>query len=238
MSARKVLFVVHSEAPSPGNVADGLQALGYETVHCCPMLGDALPVLVDGQPEGFAGTVVFGGPQLISKEGGSGYLRDEISWIGEQTRADAPLFGICLGAQMIAASYGAAVGPHPEGVREIGFHEVRSLPAGRDLFPKDGLYYQWHREGFELPPGAVHMATGGDYPNQAFQMGKQVLGIQFHPEMTAKTIETWVTSEVGAPQLSMRGAQAADEQRRLAPVCIPAMRQWLAAFLDSWIGPA
>jgi len=239
MSSRKVLLVVHSEQANPGNVAEGLHALGYETIQCCPMLGDDLPPLgEDGRPHGFRATVVFGGPQLISEEGGNGYLREEIEWTGLQVRADAPVLGICLGSQMIAASLGHAVGPHPEGVREIGFHPVRATPAGRDMFPDDALFYQWHREGFELPHGAVHLATGDAYPNQAFALGSNVFGIQFHPEITEETVEAWVTSELGAPQLTMRGAQLADEQRRLAPDCIAGMRRWLAPFLENWIGPA
>ena len=234
----KVLLVVHSEHANPGNVEDGIRALGYETERCCPMLGDTLPAIVGGRPDGYVAAVVFGGPQLISEEGGQGYIREEIEWVGAQARADAPLLGICLGAQMIAASFGCTVGPHPDGVREIGFHTVRALPAGAGLFDDEALFYQWHREGFEMPPGAVPLATADDYPNQAFQLGANVYGIQFHPEITAATVEMWITSERGAPQLTMRGAQSADEQRRLAPECIADMRRWLAPFLDRWIGPA
>ena len=231
----KVLFITHSEAASPGNIDVGIKALGFETVICCPMLGDRLPSLKNGKPEEFIATVVFGGPQLISQEGKTGYLLDEIQWVGEQVRSNSPLLGICLGAQIIAASYGCTVGPHTDGVREIGFHPVRGLPAGQDIFLEETLFYQWHREGFELPSESTLLATNETFPNQAFSIGSRVYGIQFHPEITLETMERWITSEQGAPQLSLPGAQSAVLQRELAPKSIHQMKCWLQPFLNRWL---
>jgi len=231
----KVLFITHSEAADPGNVRECINSLGYETICLCPMLGDKLPLISGGNPQGFDATVVFGGPQLISEDANVNYIYDEIEWIRSLVKSDSKLLGICLGAQMIAASYGCLVGPHPEKVREIGFHNVKSLPEGQDYFNDNLLFYQWHREGFELPKEAILLATGDTYPNQAFKVGENVFGIQFHPEITLETMERWITSEKGAPQLILPGAQSAREQRKLAKKCIRDMKLWLMPFLQKWL---
>ena len=232
----KILFITHSEAANPGNFETELNSLGFDTEICCPMIGDNLPSLQNGHPEGFSATVIFGGPQLLSEESHISYLSKEIQWVGEQAKSDAPVLGVCLGAQMIAASYGCRVGPHPDGLREIGFHTVRALPPGKKLFPDESLFYQWHREGFELPKESILLATNDIFPNQAFRLGHNVYGIQFHPEITKETMEYWITSERGAPQLDLPGAQPAKLQRKLADKSINQMKIWLQPFLIGWLG--
>jgi len=199
------------------------------------MLGDNLPRLIAGKPEEFSATVIFGGPQLISQDSNIGYIKEEIEWIGEQVKCDSPLLGICLGAQMISASLGYAVGPHPQGLREIGFHSVRPTPEGKEFFPSEALFYQWHREGFELPKDSRLLATGDIYQNQAFSLGSSVFGLQFHPEITVETINKWITSVRGAPQLNRPEAQAADQQRLLASKCVLEVKKWLPPFLKKWL---
>ncbi len=239
MSQDRIIFITHSEHADPGPVAEALQALGYDTKICCPFLGDSLPRLEAGRPEGYAGSVVFGGAQMVGDAAGLDFLAAELDWVGEQMDSGAPFFGICLGAQMMAHTLGAKVWQYEEEIREIGYHEVNATAAGRELFPERLFAYQWHRQGFDLPAGAELLATGGDtFYNQAFRYGENAYGIQFHPEMYPKTMERWITSETGGPQLGLPGAQTADEQRAQAPVHNPAMRRWLDAFVNSWLGPA
>ena len=107
---------------------------------------------------------------------------------------------------------------------------------GRGLFPERLLAYQWHREGFDLPRGAELLATGaGPFHNQAFRFGRNAYGVQFHPEMIPRTMERWVTSEKGAPQLSLPGAQPATQQRAEAPQHDPVGRRRLEKFLSVWL---
>lgn len=238
MAEKRVVLVTHSEHAAPGPVANELEQLGYVTEKCCPLLGDTLPPLENGRPDGYTAVVVFGGPMCVGDAPEMPFLQDEMKWVAGQLESGAPLLGICLGAQMIAKALGAEVGPHPEGVREIGYYPLRATDAGRALFPQRLTAYQWHREGFELPEGATLLAEGDAFRNQAFRYGERTYGIQFHPEMMPETLERWVTSEKGAPQLTMPVAQPADEQRAAAPKHDPAVRAWLRRFLDTWVGPA
>src|SRR3546814_6217879 len=64
--------------------------------------------------------------------------------------------------------------------------------GAEDLFEHSRFFFQWHREGFEVPRGATVLATGsGAFPNQAFRVGDNAYGLQFHPEMTLAMIHRW-----------------------------------------------
>ena len=238
MQGGSVIFITHSEHADPGAVAAALQARGYETEICSPFLGDTLPPLKDGKPEGYVAAIVLGGAMGVNDADEMDFIADELAWVGGLLENGALLLGICLGAQMIAHALGAKVWEHPDGAREIGYHEINATPVGRGLFPERLTAYQWHREGFDLPPGADLLATGGDtFHNQAFRYGRNAFGVQFHPEMIPQTMERWVTSEKGAPQLGLPGAQPAAQQRTEAPRHDPVVRRWLENFLSVWLGP-
>ena len=236
MTHGRIIFITHSEHADPGAVADGLHARGFNADICCPLLGDSLPSIAAGKPEGYDGAVVFGGAMGVGDAAEMTFLAEEIEWVSALLEHDTPLLGICLGAQMMAYALGAQVWEHPEEIREIGYHEVNATPAGLDLFPKRLIAYQWHREGFEMPGSAELLATGnGGFRNQAFRHGENGYAVQFHPEMTPRTMERWVTSEKGAPQLGLPGAQQADVHRAEAPKHDPVMRRWLEGFLNVWL---
>src|SRR5262245_7856016 len=200
---KRVLIIVHQEHSNPGRVAELLEARGCALDRRCPNLGDPLPD--DLSP--YAASVLFGGPQSANDDHLPG-VRAELDWL-ERTAlpADAPLLGICLGAQMIARVLGAKVGPHPGGLVEIGYHPVYPTAAGQTYFDGPTLFYQWHRETFEIPAGAVHLAHNDAFDAQAFRYSRQVYGIEFHPEMTLSMIERWSASEKGSEMLTLLGGQ-------------------------------
>lgn len=236
MSRPVILFVTHSEHADPGAVGEALERQGYRTRKCCPMLGEALPRLQGGRADGASAVVVFGGPQCVSEIDQHPYLRDEIAWIGALVKAGAPVLGICLGAQLIASALGAKVGPHPEGLREIGYHPIDPAGEGRSMLEPGFHAYHWHREGFDLPEGAELLATGRMFRNQAFRLGRAAYALQFHPEMTRTIMERWITSEKGAPQLDRPEAQPAHAQRAAAATHEPRVHAWLDRFLRQWLG--
>ena len=54
---------------------------------------------------------------------------------------------------------------------------------------------QWHSETFEIPKGAIHLAENSVCRNQMYQIGSNVLGFQFHPEMTPKVLNLLLENE-------------------------------------------
>lgn len=112
--------------------------------------------------------------------------------LGEALRRQLPVFGICLGAELLAQVAGAAANPCPP---EWGYHEVVLTPAASGdallgALPERFGVFQAHNFGFDLPAGAVELAhlDGGV---QAFRVGDSAWGVQFHPEPTLAMLDGW-----------------------------------------------
>ena len=161
------------------------------------------------------------------------HVSAELDWL-ERTALPAatPLLGICLGAQMIARVLGSRVGPHPDGLVEIGWHPVYPTAGGAPYFESATMFYQWHRETFEIPAGAMHLAHNDAFDAQAFRYDGHVYGIEFHPEMTLGMIERWTASEKGAPMLALPGAQPREVQLEGFRQYAIITDRWLERFLD------
>ena len=229
---KTVLIVVHQEHSTPGKVGEFLTRRGYTLDRRCPNLGDSLPKDLSN----YAAAVVFGGP-MSANDDHMGGIKAELDWLDRTALpSDCPMVGICLGAQEIARVLGAKVGPHPDGLVEIGYAEVAPTGACTSFMNERTIFYQWHSETFEIPKDAAHLAENDPFPGQAFRFGDRVYGIEFHPEMTREMIERWSTSENGAPKIERfkdKGAQPRDAQLRDYARHAPASDRWLDHFLDS-----
>lgn len=232
-SIRDVLIVVHQENSTPGRVGEFLVERGYRLDRRCPCLGDPLPEDLSQ----YAAAIVFGGPQSANDCHLPGILA-ELHWLERHALpAGLPLLGICLGAQEIARVLGAKVGPHPEGLVEIGYFPVSPTAQARGFLDETTSFYQWHSETFEVPAEAVHLAESETFPGQAFRYGSRVYAIEFHPEITRDMIDRWCTSERGSKKLALPGARphaahVADHQRHVDDT-----GRWLSWFLDGCFLP-
>ena len=129
--------------------------------------------------------VVMGGPMSVNDEARRPWLAQEKRFIRQAIEGGKPVLGICLGAQLIARALGARVYPNRE--KEIGWFPVQGVASARGelfQFPEAMEVFHWHGETFDLPPGAVHLARSEGCENQAFQLGRSVIGLQFHLETT------------------------------------------------------
>jgi GMP synthase (glutamine-hydrolysing) len=143
----------------------------------------------------YHGLVVLGGPMNVDQSAAYPHLVTEIAAIREALRLKVPVLGICLGAQLLAAALGARVRPNP--VREIGWYRLQpAAPAGDDRlfrhFDGSQHVFQWHAYTFELPPGAVHLASTSSCEHQAFRFGERAYGLQFHLEADEALIQRWL----------------------------------------------
>jgi GMP synthase (glutamine-hydrolysing) len=222
----RILSVVHQAHSTAGRVGEILTARGYELDRRCPSLGDPLPQSLEGHD----GVVIFGGPMSANDDQLPG-IRAELDWLPTALAAGRPVLGICLGAQLIARALGARVGPHVEGLVEIGYYQVRPTPGGRSYFDGPTMFYQWHAESFDLPQGCVHLAESDSCRNQAFRYDDQVFGIEFHPEMTREMVDRWSSSPNGAPKLSLPGAQPREAHLEGYERYAAGSDRWLTRFL-------
>ena len=153
----------------------------------------------------YNGLVVLGGPMNVDDLERHPHLAVEVELIQQAIEQGLPVLGICLGAQLIAKALGARV--HANGGKEIGWYDVSPTLAAKDdpLFRDFGemeKIFQWHGDVFELPAGAVHLATSQRCPHQAFRYGTNVYGLQFHLEVDEHLIERWLTVPAHCAELN------------------------------------
>ena len=227
---KKIITLIHKETTIPGQVGHRLELMGYELDIRAPILGDALPQDLSE----YAAALVFGGPMSVNDD--EPYLHQELAWIRQVLAAKLPYLGICLGAQLLAKVLGSRIERHQHQWEEIGYYPVFATAEGKALFPETLNIYQWHNEGFSLPEGAVLLATGKDFPHQAFRWGDRTYGLQFHPEITADMVEYWTEAGadlIGAPNTQSRQQQILGHQQHSATV-----ERWLETFLNNWLPAA
>ena len=198
--APSLLVLQHIACEPPGAYEDELRVWGAELHRIEVDEGEPLPDWRE-----FDGIIVMGGPMGAYEEQSVPWLAAEKRLIAEAVRAGAPLWGVCLGAQLIASSLGAIVGP---GARaEVGVLAVRRTShAAQDpvfsVAPEKFHALQWHGDTYELPEGAVQLARSDEYEQQAFVIGR-AYGLQFHLEVTTALAARW--GEVPAYAQSLEG---------------------------------
>jgi GMP synthase (glutamine-hydrolysing) len=158
----------------------------------------------------YNGLVVLGGPMNVDDLERHPHLAVEVELIRQAIEQGLPVLGVCLGAQLIAKALGAPVSAN--GAKEIGWYEVTPTSAANDdpLFREfDGVekIFQWHSDAFDLPTGAVPLATSQTCRHQAFRYGDNVYGFQFHLEVDEPLIERWLTVPEHCAELTNGGGR-------------------------------
>ena len=133
--------------------------------------------------------IIMGGAASVYETDKNPWLLKEKRFIGEAIRLGKKVLGICFGAQILADILGGKVyhALHPE----IGWFPVYFTPEAREKFeflPDEMTAFHWHSDTFDLPPGAIPLASSKFTVNQGFIYGDQVIALQFHLEMTGKAI--------------------------------------------------
>jgi GMP synthase-like glutamine amidotransferase len=148
----------------------------------------------------------------VNDEADLPWLVQEKRFIRQAIEADKAVLGVCLGAQLIAGAMGARVYPNRE--KEIGWFPVTSVQAGAArsvfAFPPEAPAFHWHGETFDLPAGAVHLARSAACENQAFQIGRRVIGLQFHLETTPESARD-LAANCGSELVPSRYVQSEEE---------------------------
>ena len=190
----KILILQHIACEPPGAYEDVLIERGANIQRVEIDAGQPLP-----DWRSVDAILAMGGPMSVNDDDTLPWLRAEKRWIREAVLAGRPYWGVCLGAQLLAASLGARVysGAKPEiGIMPVYLTAEAQTDAVFSGTPAELLTFQWHGETFDLPAGSVLLASSPAYPNQAFRWSERAYGIQFHVEISADMAEQW--SQVSA----------------------------------------
>lgn len=225
---KTALVLRHSPEESLDNLAAPLRDLGYRAkIHAAGQDGLAEHDSADL-------VLVLGGGMGVHEEEHYPFLSIEIDFLKRRIQAGGRTVGICLGSQLLAAALGARVLP---GARnDIAWRPVELSPEGLEsplaAFNRLPVLH-WHSDSFQLPQDAVSLASGGDFPQQAFAFGEHVLALQFHPEVSAGEFAGWLdrhAAEVQAAGLDPVRLQADADQHG------DALAAASRAFLEDWLG--
>ncbi len=182
-----ILELRHVECEGPGAYEKFLRAAGE--VCTVRMWQESVPDHLD-----FSAIIVMGGPVGVNDSERVPWITQEIDFLVRAVGAGVPIWGVCLGSQLLAAALGARV--YTGEVPEVGVLDVTMTPEAES----DGVWadlppsfeaLQWHGDSFDLPSGAVRLASSPAYDNQLFRYGNSY-GIQFHLEADRALAAQWL----------------------------------------------
>jgi GMP synthase (glutamine-hydrolysing) len=187
----RILTLIHGKDAGPGVFGEEIVAAGAEF----EVKSFALGLRPDHPLGSYDGVLVMGGSMNVHELDGHPWLADERRAMSDVLDAGVPLLGICLGSQLLAAVNGGKVTRAPE--PEIGWYEVETTEAAAGdpvlgSLPPRFTAFQWHSFCSDLPPGAVSLATS-PVCLQAYRLGDNAWGTQFHAEVTPEICETWIS---------------------------------------------
>ncbi|WP_165423754.1 type 1 glutamine amidotransferase [Ktedonosporobacter rubrisoli] len=185
---KRVLALQHSWENSEGYVGKVLRQhhIAYDMIK---VETEPIP-----EPTHYAAIVAFGGPQHVYETDKYPFFITEQEMWRMAVEHEIPCLGICLGGQALAKALGGSVQRHT--TSEIGFFDIPFTEEGS----KDPLYaglpgyqkvFHWHEDAFDLPPGAIRLASNENTKNQAFRYGNSTYGLQYHIEVDASMLDLW-----------------------------------------------
>jgi GMP synthase-like glutamine amidotransferase len=185
--------------------------------------------------------VVLGGPMNVYEIDLYPWLSSETVAIRAALDAGKPVLGLCLGAQLMSVALGGVVTRNAH--REIGWWPVAKIAEGADHpavagFPDRFLTFHWHGDTFSIPPGGTALFRSEGCAHQGFAWGPCAVGLQFHPEITAEAIATWIAeakAEGGGDLKPGTYVQTAEDMVRDA-VHVADNNRWMEALCRMLLG--
>ncbi len=231
---KRAVVLTHEDFEGPARIAELLAGEGRALDVIQLHRGDVVPARLDRDDV----LVVMGGPMGVGDVGDPryAYLAREVDLLRARVADDAPVLGICLGAQLLAHAAGARVAPMASAdggrVYEVGWGPIR-YHAGEghpdvdrilDGLPKESITLHWHGDAFELPSGAHRLASTAVCPTQGFILGRRLVGLQFHCETSAQDVEAFVREDAGFVAKA-NGEAGVERVRAETPRYLPAFRR-------------
>lgn len=234
MKQLRVHYLQHVPFEGPGYIAAWLceQGHSFSGTHFYDS-SYTLPA-----PEDIDALIILGGPMSVYDDHAYPWLHREKIFIEDCILAGKKVLGICLGAQLIALCLGAAI--YSARYKEIGWFPVtpaedcKAMPWLYRLFMDSPVVFHWHGDKFDMPyDDSLLLLSSEANPNQVFCKQGRVIGIQFHLELTAESLQLML--EQGSSELTagpyVQSRSQIEEGIGYAGYC----REVLGILLDRWL---
>ncbi len=176
------LVLEHDRYSMPGSFADRAREVSVDFMELRVDGGGEIP-----DPRDFGAVIVLGSAWSVFEEI-QPWFRRELAALRVAMDAHVPVLGVCFGAQTLSVALGGEV--HRVQGTEIGWTQIDTQSP--DMIDS-GPWFQWHHDVLSLPAGAELLAWNA-FGTQAFLHGKN-LGVQFHPEITADVLRSWLDTD-------------------------------------------
>jgi len=194
----RALLIANSDDCDAGFSGERFRHHGYSFIECHRDRPSEWPSL-----EGIELVMVMGSEWSVYWPDIADKVKVELALLQAAHEQRIPIYGICYGAQSIAAALGGTVERARE--PEIGWYDniVSDIPPwkGQPVIP-EGPWMQWHSDAVTVPPGAEELARS-PIAIQAYRIGR-TFATQFHPEVNETMITRWAID--GAETLHRRGS--------------------------------
>jgi len=187
----RFLVLQHHPDEHPGVFRTFMKDAGIEWDAVELDAGEAIPDIA-----AYDALLSMGGPMDVWEVEENPWLADEKDLIRSAVgNGGLPFLGVCLGHQLLADALGGTVVKMDDA--EVGIHKVHLTEAGKTDLVLGALSptiesLQWHGVSVIKPPkNGVSLAESPVCPVQALRVGDRAYGIQFHVEVTDKTVGEW-----------------------------------------------
>ena len=186
----KIQYILHADFELPGIIEVWAKKNKFKQAFCRPFAGEKLPT-----HESYDLLIVMGGPQSPLEIDEAPYLADEIALIRATLKAEKPVLGFCLGAQLIGEALGGRTERSPN--KEVGVFPIELTQEGRADpllagLPSTFSVVHWHNDMPGLTKDAKILATSKGCPRQIVRYSSLAYGFQCHPEPMKQNIETMI----------------------------------------------
>ncbi len=207
----RVLVLQHDPNDGPGYLGEALERRGASLDVVRLDRNESIPDLV-----AYDMLLIMGGEMNVYQEDRHPWLAPETHAIRQALEADKAVLGVCLGGQLLAKALGGQV--RLGSAHELGLVPMALTEAGQS----DPLFagipaleaVEWHDDTFDIPDGAVRLASSASCANQAFRYGRRAYGLQFHPEVSPEMLASWFVdfSSVPADEVAFQNNVATKAQ--------------------------
>lgn len=225
----KILILCHNkDKPYICKLDDVLNRLQIPYEICHTSAGQRLPQDI----ENYRGLIVMGGEMGVYDHVNLEWLAHEIAFVDKFTKTGKPVFGICLGCQMLAHVFGGTVYVGEKGM-SVGFRELEVVENDR-VFGDElvgAKTMSWQGDTYSILDHCTQLAKGCFYKQQAVKFSDKVYGVQFHPETMECTISRWhgkASNDERFPEDAPTEAELLVQAR----YNLPQVHNWLEKFVE------